>query len=191
MNEKAYYTTPEAVALYLGLTISGSDLEDAIPAQWIYAMSEYADQKANRVLYREEPTTILYDGNGQNLLVIKDVLDPVVELDGTVVTTYNYPTTKEYTSRIVLEEGYRFTKGRQNVSVTGVPGLSLYLKDDIQMAVTALVAGLYNNANPEDESQTIASERIGNYQVSFTTKKQLTDYENAQAVLSSYRRIAI
>jgi len=191
MNEKPYYTTPEAVIAYLGLDISGSDIEEAIPDFWIYAMSEYADQQTNRILFREEPTTILYDGDGTNLLVIKDVLDPVVEVDGVARTTYNYPTNKEYTSRIVLEEGYRFTKGKQNVSVTGVPGISLYLKDDIQMAVTILVAGLYNNANPDNENQVLASERIGNYQATFVTKKQLTDYESAKAILSSYKRIAL
>jgi len=187
-EETPIYTTPEAVASYLGLPIS-SDLEDAIEESWIIAMSRYADRYAKRNLHREEVTTVLYDGDGSKLFLIKDVIDPVVEIDGTVMTTYNYPTNKPYTSRLTLEEGYSFTKGKQNISVTGVHAMHLYLPEDIQLAVTILVAGIYNARTSQGKIGT--TEKIGNYSVTYRTDAQKADFESAKEILSSYRRIAL
>jgi len=182
------YTTKEAVANYLGVTIS-SDL-DAQIAEWILAMSRYADNISNRVLFDDVEQTFKYDGDGSDLLVIKDCVDiSEVTVDGAAVSVLEYPANKKYTSRIVLDDGRRFTRGRQNVTVKAKMAMSKTLQPDVKQAVTVLVAGIYNARNAQGKVGT--TETIGNYSVTYREASQKTDFETAKTVLSSYRRIAL
>lgn len=187
MSEQPY-TDKESIEAYLGVTIS-DDLDDQL-AEWILAMSRYADNVAGRILFDSEESTYTYDGDGSDLLVIKDVVDiSEVTLDGEVVAVYEYPQNKPYTSRIVLESGYRFTRGRQNVTVTGIHAMSDELLPDVKQAVTVLVAGIYNARNAQGKVGT--TERIGNYSVTYREASQKTDFDTAKTILSSYKRIAL
>lgn len=181
------YTDKASVENYILKDIDAA-FDDQI-ANWILAMSRYIDRYCNRTIWREEEETFKYDGDGSDLMIIKDCIDPVVSIDGVVTEVYKYPTTKEYTSRIVLDDGYKFTKGKQNVEVTGLQCMSLYLPEDIQFACTVLVGGIINNQEDQDKSGT--TERIGNYSVTYKTKDQLKDFETAKQILNSYKRIAI
>lgn len=190
MSQKPY-TTREAVANYLGITIP-SGLNAQVD-EWILAMSEYADNIANRVLYQTDSSTFKYDGDGSNLMVIKDCTGITeVKIDGSVMPldkVSQYPQNKGYTSRIALSDGYRFSKGLLNVSVTAKHGMSATLKEDVKLAVTVLVAGIYNARNSQGKVGT--TERIGNYSITYREASQKTDYETAKATLSSYRRVAL
>lgn len=182
------YTDEEAVAAYLGeseLSVGGSDLE-----RYILAMSMYLDNATKRRLYRTEETTIKYDGDGTGLLVIQDVIDPTVSLDGTDITSSvaKYPTTKRYTSRIVLPAGQYFTKGLQNVEVEGIHAMSDTLLDDVQFACTVLVAGILLGMQDEGEE---ASERIGNYQVTYKTASQKNDFARVSDIIKAYKRLTV
>lgn len=186
------YSTVPSVCAYLGIEVpSESSDEYAEIEQYILAMSTHIDRMANRTIWREEEETFLYDGDGTDYLLIKDCIDPVVEVDGVARTVYGYPQSKAYASRIKLEPGYRFTKGIQNVSVTGLQCMALYLPDDIEFACRVLVAGIYNTAHPDEDAKTLVSERIGNWQGTYKTDNEKSDYDRAKAIISSYRRIAL
>lgn len=190
MNDQTPYTTVEAVYNYLDQTPPSESSDEYSEVEtYIRAMSAHCDKVANRPLYREEESTILYDGNGDNLLHIQDCIDPTVTVDGVERTVYSYPTTKPYTSRIVLEEGYRFTRGRQNVAVTAVQAMNLYLPDDVQFACTVLVAGILNGKSVQGKVGT--TEHIGNYSVTYRDAAQKTDFDTAKKLLQGYRRIAL
>lgn len=190
MNKQEAYTTIEAVYGYLGKEVPSESSEEAtLVEKWILSMSRYIDNFCKRKIYSTEEVTTLYDGDGSNLLIINDVLDPVVKLNGSTINVLKYPTTKEYTSRIVLADGQRFSKGYQNVEVTGVHSMHLYLPEDIQLACTVLVAGIYNARNAQGKVGT--TETIGDYAITYRDQAQKTDFETAKEVISSYKRITL
>ncbi len=59
--------------------------------------------------------------------------------------------------------------------------------ETISLVATILVAGIINHQLKEGE---IASEKIGNYQVSYTAK-QKKDFENIDMLLEPYRQLFI
>lgn len=184
------YTTIEAVFDYLKLEVpSESDPLTEQVEQWIVAMSRYIDAYCNRPIWREGIETFKYDGDDTDLLHITDCIDPSVTVDGREVEVLSYPTNKEYTSRIVLTAGEKFTKGRQNVEVTAVHSMNLYLPDEVQLACTILVAGLYNAREVSDKVGT--TERIGSYSVTYRTEEEKRDFASVKNLLSAYRRIAL
>ena len=195
MDNTERYTTTQDVCQYLGIDVpSESSDEDHELDLMILAMSVYIDRQANRRIFRTEPTTILYDGDGSDLMVIEDVLDlelhPLeVLVGGVAVEVYQYPQRKEHTSRIVLGDGQRFTVGKQNVSVTGVHAMCSELPEDVKFACTVLVAGAYNAKLTAGKVGT--TEQIGSYSVTYRTDKDKANFETAKKMISSYRRIAL
>lgn len=155
---------------------------------WILAMSAWIDQYCGRDIYRQDESTIKYDGDGSDMLVIKDVIDPVVTIDGVEREVFTYPTTKPYASRIRLD-GWRFTKGVQNVSVTGVHSTTIYLPEEVQHVCNVLVAGIYNAQQVQGKVGT--TERIGEYSVTYKDEAQKTDFDNVKMILGGYKRISL
>jgi len=189
MNQEPY-TTVESVCNYLGITPpSESSVEFQEMESWILAMSTWMDNYTNRTLYRQEESTILYDGDGSDLMVIRDVVDPTVTVDDRPMEVFTYPTHKTYASRIRLGDGWRFTRGIQNVAVTGVHAMFIYLPEDVQQACNVLVAGIYNAKEVQGKVGT--SETIGSYSVTYREPAQQTDYANVKTILGAYRRIAL
>lgn len=187
-TEKAY-TDIESVRIYLGVDEFTEEVEEKMP-EWIAAMTNACDNMSNRVLYTDVVSSILYDGDGSDLLHIKDCCDiEFVKVGGVEREFYGYPTTKPYNSRIVMHEGYYFTKGRQNVEVRAVQAMSSVLLPEVKQACTVLVAGIYNARNVQGKVGT--TERIGNYSVTYRDEAQQTDFEAAKKTLSGYRRIAL
>jgi hypothetical protein len=196
---QAPYTTVQSVFLTLGVEVPSESSDLYIQTeQLILAMSRTIDRRANRRIYSEDDEeTYLYDGDGSDLLVISDVIDPTVTVDGVAVEVAQYPANKGYTSRIVLTDGHRFTKGRQNVAVTGLQAMNLYLPDDIQFACTALVAGVMSGILPAP-SGLVVSETIGNFQTTYKVTGELVTLDKAKRdvaqvdnIINSYRRVAL
>lgn len=186
MNDE--YTTVEDIENYTLIDVA-AEYEGVID-MYIQAMSNFIDNYCNRKIWTDQETTIKYDGDGTNLLVIKDVCDiSEVTVDDEVTEVLEYPTSKDYTSRIVLDGGYRFTKGLQNVAVTGKHAMHTELPEDIKFACTVLVAGIIFNQDANEKDGT--TEKIGNYSISYKTPEQKRDYKTAMGILSSYRRIAL
>lgn len=189
MNQEPY-TTVESVCAYLGIDAPSESSEEFQQMEsWILAMSAWIDNYTNRTIYRTEESTILYDGDGTDLMVIRDVIDPTVTVDDREMDVLKYPTHKTYTSRIVLQDGWKFTKGRQNVAVTGVHAMFIYLPDDVQQACNVLVAGIYNAQQVQGKVGT--SETIGAYSVTYREPAQQTDFANVKSILGAYKRIAL
>jgi hypothetical protein len=181
------YTTKEAVENYLLRNIDSS-FNDQI-TEWIIAMSLQVDKICNRQMYRAEEETYVYDGDGTDMIMIKDCCDiSAVTVDGVEKTVYKYPVNKEYASRIRLD-GDTFTKGLQNVAVTGIQAMSATLQEDVKYACTVMVAGICNAQIFNEKQGT--TERIGNYQITYKDDAQKTDYERAVSALSKYKRIAL
>lgn len=186
MNTTAY-TTKADVEAYLGITISGID---TIVTSWIAAASRWIDDYCNRDIYNASASTVKYDGDGSDILHIKDTLQSgiVVTMDGITVSPLCYPTTKDYASRLVLD-GLIWNCGRQNISVTGKVSMFAALPDQVKLAATVLVAGMYQARNSAGKVGT--KEVIGNYSVEYKEGAQEIDYQTSKTNLSALRRIAL
>lgn len=181
------YTTLADVKNYILKEVSPS-FEPQIEI-YIEAISRYMDKHCNRVLVDDTPKAIKYDGDGTSVLHIKDCCEiTLVTLDGETVFPLKYPTNKDYASRLVLRD-FVWTKGLQNVEVTGIHAMSADLPDDIRLACTILTGAICRFQLAGDKTGT--TERIGNYQVSYSTPEQKAELEMAKNILSGYRRIAL
>lgn len=194
----ADYTTIAKVEAYTLQDITAS-FEDEVGV-WIKGMSRFADGYCNRKLVADGSDTVkYYDGENKGFVAIDDCQSiTTVELGDmygdnlSAVSNYiTYPRIAPYRA-IILKSGV-FTAGWQNVKVTGDWG---YLANDdndrieqLSWAVTVLVGGIINAQNPNAQAK--QSERIGNYQVTYTTEKGMTDYKNAMATLDSFKRLEI
>lgn len=188
------YTTIEAVENYPLITI-----DEAYKGQvtdWIKAMSSQIDLMCNRSIapaFTDSDIAIeetyYYDGDGSKLLIISDCCDiSSVTIDDVETEVFKYPANKPYTSRIVLADSC-FTKGNQNVAVTGIQAMNPEIPEDIKFACTVLVAGIINNQKKLDKVGT--TERIGAYSVTYRDDAQMKDFETAKNILSGYKRIAL
>lgn len=185
--ETPHYTTLEDVQNYLLIEIDGSYANQI--EEWIIAMSNYIDTVCHRSIFREEEDTFLYDGDNTELLHISDCSDITsVTVGGRPVTVFEYPQNKPYTSRIVLQDEV-FSKGLQNVAVTGIHAMSTTLPYDIKFVCTVLVSGIVNASRLEHKR--VSSEKIGNYTVTYQDGSQKIDYESVPSILSRYTRIAL
>lgn len=188
------YTTIEAVENYPLITIDEAYKGQVI--DWIKAMSSQIDFMCNRSIapvFTDSDVAVVetykYDGDGSDLLIISDCCEiSEVTLDGKVIEVLEYPANKPYTSRIVLDGSY-FTKGRQNVTVTGIQAMNTEVPEDIKFACTVLVAGIINNQKKLDKVGT--TERIGNYSVTYRDDAQMKDFETAKNILAGYKRISL
>lgn len=183
------YTDKETIENYILKEIDVAF--DAQIGDWIEAMSMYIENVTKRRIYRATPETFKYDGDGSSLMIISDCNTITeVKVDDTVMVLgtdyFTYPQNKGYTSRIVLD-GWRFTKGFQNVSVTAKQSMCASLPEDIKFACTVLVAGIINNQLFNDKKGT--TERIGGYSVTYKDDKGVEDLTEAKQILDGYKRI--
>lgn len=180
------YSTKAEVQDYLQTDIDVS-LDSRI-AQYITAMSEYADEVAGYPIYRDTASERKYDGDGTTTTVI----DPVhtiteVSVDETVVTPIQWPYNDAVKTELRFKADY-FPTGVANVVVTGTHCYETALPKKVAWAVTVLVAGVVNQLKNQDEG--VRSEKIGEYQVSYIDKDQRNDFKMAIDILKRYKRIA-
>lgn len=188
--EDIQYTTKEDIENYILKTID--DAFDAQLGEWIKAMSNYIEHVTKRRIYRETSETFKYDGDGSDLIVIGDCTDITeVKVDDRVMTRdvdyTTYPKNKGYTSRIALLDGWRFTKGVNNIEVTARQSMASSIPADINFACTVLVAGIINNQLFNDKKGT--TERIGGYSITYKEDKEVQDFSQVKNILAGYTRI--
>lgn len=181
------YTDKTALQNYLKRTIAvGFDTQ---LTAYIEAMSRFADTYCSCILVDTLETTRKYDGTGDNVLYIDSCHDiSAVTVDGTNVfaDVYLYPANID--RKNTLEMAYNaFTRGRQNVEVTGVFAHFTELPEHLKFAVTVLVAGILNQVDKQTDG--IKSEKVGEYQVTYKDDKERADYAQAMAILQSFRPI--
>jgi hypothetical protein len=157
---------------------------------WIEAMEAQIDQETGRNFIADASASArLYDGDGSNEIFIDDCVEvESVTIDGAPITVLAYPANSLPYTKIVLATG-RFTKGRQNVSVTAKWGYSVDVPADIKFACTVLVAGIINNSTTSEGE--VQSMTMGSYQISYKSKKEANDFENVKASLAKYQRMDV
>lgn len=188
------YTTPLNVEKYLTI-----DIEAGFEAQvtkWITAMSQWADKYCNRILVLPAPTAVsvrLFSGDGGQTLHIDECtgITAVTDANDVAIADYKtFPLNAAYVQAIFTEGRY-FTRGVGNYKVTAKWAQSVTdtVPEDIQHAITILVAGIVNNSRSGGDS--VASEKVGMYSVTYKNQADRDDYKTAITILDTYKRIAI
>jgi hypothetical protein len=190
------YTTIGQIQNYL-LT----DIDLAFQTQvndWIAQVEKYIDQKTGRNFVADATDSIRsYDGNGISELLIDDCVSitkieirstdgEVLEDDLVAGTDYFLEPSNETPKNQIRLYGYIFSKGIQNIKITGKWGFSSTVPADIMTAATVLVANIINFSNQSDGE--IQSMAVGRYTVSFKDKKQIEDFEQVEEILDSYKK---
>lgn len=192
------YTSKENVIAYLGST---PEMDDANINKYIDAMSLLMDNMADRKLVAEaigsgqDYEDRYYDGNNGNALRIDDavVIDSVEIGDeygenmAAITDFIAYPRLSPFNK--ILTKSTVFTKGIQNIKVSGSFGLFAEVPEDIEFACTVLVGGVIINQTLGAQAKT--TERIGNYSVSYRTDKEFTDYGRAMDIISVYKKYTV
>lgn len=191
------YTTKVAVENYL-LTNIGVVFNTQID-EWIEAMENEMDKITDRQLMSDAvDAEYKYDGAGKHSLMIDDFVsitsvglyDDIEDVTIFDITSYVFQYPANDTPKWRIEsDSYYFTKGRQNVGVTGKRGYVALANwpADLKFACTVLVAGIVNFSNTS--AGEVKRESIGRYTVEYTTSKQEADFKIAMRTLERYRRI--
>jgi len=177
------YTNKANIERYLLIQIDNSF--NAQIDSWIQAMSRHIDSRTSRRFGEYDVETRVYDGNNTSHLLVDDFYElDTVEVDGVAfdVVAQPYNVTPQW--KLVSKDN-RFTRGVANVEVTGRFGYGS-IPEDIEHACTVLVAGIIN-AQTQQEGE-IASEKIGDYQVSYRSEEHKTDTEMALAIVKRYAK---
>jgi hypothetical protein len=200
------YTDQATIESHLGVTFASSAL--AFLTLAINAVDEYINTETGTSFgepeeYEEE--TMKYDGNDKEWLEIDDVceiskvtIDGVEQVAGTDYVAYPAnETPKQYirlinetpkNSRLMKSAPFVFTKGVQNIEVTGKFYYSEEVPNAIKVCATLLVGALVKNAVNNAGTRVIASESIGDYNVSYESIATAAETVNASAFLSQFIR---
>ena len=181
------YTSIAKLENYLLLTID-TDFYEQIQ-NWIEQAESHIDRYTGRNFIADAVASEkVYDGDNSDTLLIDEAVEVTkVEVDDVEKTTYyQYPANALPKRKIRLSDDV-FARGMQNVSVTAKWGYSVACPADISFAAMVLVAGIINNSNNDGDVQ---SEKIGNYQVSYSSKG-MDDFAKAGEILNSYKKYAL
>lgn len=200
---KKGYTSRQQIENYLLITVDPSFYDQV--DSWIEQAEKMVEQTTGRnFVAAGAESARVFDGDGTNEIHIDDATSvskvEVLDTDGTVLATlqnesgkdaqiYTYPANaQEPIRRIIAGPGASsiFTKGRQNVRVTGKWGSTTAVPADIMFATTAIASSIVNvGADTEGEVQSMT---IGRYSVTYKTQDQKADLERAASILQSYKR---
>lgn len=190
------YITKSDLETFLGITISGTDADLAING----AVTSVDNLTGRNFLADTTATARVYDGNNSRELLIDDCvqitlvergLDNYGDFFETVPSTgltryYTRPANELPITSIVLRDNYWFN-GLQNQRITAKWGYSVEVPADIANATLILAAGMYMY-NKGTASGSVASEKIGNYAVSYPSDAEWRAFKNSLKVLERYRR---
>lgn len=202
------YTNKEEVENYILKSIV-SDFEDQLDS-YIEAVEKTIDNITGRNFIADSTASErVYDGDGECDLLIDDAVQVTkVETgldsyggnfqevissgpDRYFLEPANYAALGRPIRKISLSSRI-WPEGKQNNRITAKWGYSVTVPSDIKFAATVFVAGILNQTRQGGSE--IKSEKIGNYQVTYNTedgKNSWADFENAKAILESYRIINI
>ncbi len=202
------YTTEVKVEQYGLIDIDASYATQV--DEWIESVENIIDDITGRTFIAdEEASTRLFDGNGSRKLLIDDAAAvTLVEIGNdsyggafqTIPATganryFLEPTNGKnnsgkpvpYTS-IVLNANH-FVTGRQNQRITAKWGYSVEVPREIEFVATVFVFGIVNQQRQGGNS--VKSERIGNYQVTYNSENgrdSWGDFERAMEILDTFKR---
>lgn len=178
-----------------------TDIDSSFEAQineWIAGVTLEMNAMAQRQLIGDSADSEnLYDGTGSTTMMVDDFLSITsvltyaskTDTDPTDITDdcYFYPANSLPIWKV--EYPYVFSRGRQNIKITGIRGCidPDAIPVDLRWAATVLVAGIINFSY--QHSGEIKSESIGRYSVTYTTDQGVADYKRAVATIQAYKRI--
>lgn len=190
-------TDQDSIENYMLIDIDSS-FEDQIES-WILGAQQYMNKVTDRYLVADTTAQIYkYDGTGLETMIIDDFVDIDSVFDGEDDITEDvlfYPANG--TPKWRLESDDRiFTKGRQNITITGKRGFATQADidtkySDLKFAATVLVAGIINYGySGSVGDKEVVSESIGQYSVTYEKgSTQVEDFNNVKSTLRQYRRI--
>jgi hypothetical protein len=199
------YTSEEKVESFGLIDIAGSF--SSVIDDWIIGVENTIDQITGRnFVADDEASARLFSGDGSKSLSIDDAIEITlveVGLDdygGNFITVGNTGSNRYFTepanhaalgkpvTKLVLRDRH-FTTGIQNHRITGKWGYSENVPKDIEFVATVFVFGIANQQRQGGNS--VKSERIGNYQVTYNSENgrdSWGDFERAISILDSYKR---
>lgn len=194
------YCTKEDVAAYLGITLTG-DQETQVD-NYIAIVEEYIERTTNRVFKADTAFSDRYfSGYSNGALAIDEAvaINPtngvlVYDENGSLVYTMSttdfdvYPFNKTPIRRLLMKPMATpyFYNSQRNIKISGKWGYSVEPPKGIAFATMVLAAGMLNNSI--DTSGEVASERIGEYSVTYKTTSQNDDFKTAKSSIGSYTR---
>lgn len=179
---------------------------------WIEGIEQTIDNITGRsfVIDEEaEPTARLYDGDCTDELLIDDCVSvetvevgndyygqSFTEVPDTGAGRYfTYPVNHAARgipiTKIRLSDR-EFPHGSQNNKITALWGYSVAVPKDIKFAATVFVAGIINQSRQGGDS--IKSEKIGNYQVTYNSDNgddSFGDFKQAMSIVQKYVKYTI
>lgn len=198
--------TSEALIEQYTLTDIDASFSSQI-SSWIEAMEEHVDFVTGRNFIADtEASARVYDGDGEHDLLIDDCVEVTKveigeddyggtfsEVLSTGANKYflepaNYSAKNMAITKVIIQHR-PWTHGKQNNRITAKWGFSVECPEAIKFATTVLVAGIIN-AQRKDTKE-IASEKIGNYAVTYASDKEKSDFEQAKAILQKYTKMRL
>lgn len=197
-------TTETKVKAYLGISSLPDPLTSAQLDNHISAVGNFINNYCNRK-FEDSDTVKYYDGNGTKELLIDDlisltkieILDADRDVDETLDNSdyyWLYPENKTPKNKIVIDSSNApigiFSKGHQNIKVTGTFGYQSSVPDDIALVATKLVAGIIEEKYIKDVGN-IETERLGEYSVTVKDIEKSGRNLSVFDILDRYRYIKV
>lgn len=198
------YTTEAKIESYLNISIATGAADDAINAA-----VAIIDQFTGRNFIADSTASArVYAGSGNQLLPIDDCVEiTLVErgLDsygdafetitaggysGYYLHPANYAADKVPIRGVHLRDK-RWMPGVQNNRITAKWGYSAAVPDDVSFAATVLAAGIYNANRGGGGTGNIKSERIGNYQVTYSDQEGWDEFNRAMQILQTRKKMLL
>ena len=114
----------------------------------------------------------------------EELLFTLTNADDYIIYPYNETPIRKLIKKV--KSNKYFYQGTRNLKVTAKWGYSTEVPDLIRFATTVIAAGVVNFSNNSDGE--IASERIGEYSVTYKNEAQWADFERAKDIINSYRK---
>jgi hypothetical protein len=182
------YTSIAQIQNYLLTDIAANFQSQVI--DWISSIEAYIDQQTGHSFIADSTDSDRkYDGNNKSRLPVDDCVSiskvMIGESEINSADYYKYPANELPIEEILLKSGV-FSKGHQNITITGKWGYSSAVPDDIRLVATVLVAGIINFSN--DSSGEVQSMNVGRFSVTYKDKTQMSDFDKVGDILASYKK---
>lgn len=193
------YTTKAKIENFLGVTITGS-VDD-----FILASEAFIDMFTSRNFVADTVASArLFDGGGSQDLLIDDCVaitkvevgsdeygDSFVEVASTGVNKYFTLPNNNMALGVPIRKLWLrsrvWTLGMQNARITAKWGYSVAVPSDISFVATVLAGMAYSASR--GLGTMVASERIGEYNISYKNDSEFASFLTAKETLSNYRKL--
>lgn len=170
---------------------------------WIDSMLSYIEKETgHRFIADTTASPRSFDGNDTRFLPIDECIEITkVEkgsdrwgdtketiTDGYIELPQNHAEKGLPIDELMLKDSY-WLCGTMNHTITAKWGYSEELPEDIKLALVILTAGIiYESLTGEGE---VASEKIGEYSVTYKSDKEWADFDRAKSIIGQYKKLLL